>query len=151
MDLKPLDASGLALVLKWFDDQETQDFLGGRSWPLNGLALVDRDRHILLASENGEAVALIDVEIEEHETTKGRRSHFALVVDPLHRRQGVAQRAIRALLERPDLCGEQLCAGVHEDNAASHALCKSLGFIHLDDGPDSDGYRYYGHPTSAGS
>jgi RimJ/RimL family protein N-acetyltransferase len=144
VDLRPLQVSDLSEVERWFDDTETQRWLGGRDWPSQSLRLAGEHRHVLLAMLDGNAVGLIDIE-----TYPGHRASFAIVVPISARRQGIGRRILKAAIDDPRLAGiVEWFAGIERGNEASRSLVQGLGFRQVTD-EDADSFTYYslGHPS----
>jgi hypothetical protein len=101
--LHPFREADLPIVDPWFDDLDTQRWLGDREWPRRVLSLVDApNRLAFLAWMSSTVVALVDVEHLE-------QTSFALVVAREFRRRGnVAARRLlsglgfRCVDEGPD-------------------------------------------------
>jgi RimJ/RimL family protein N-acetyltransferase len=133
---RPLRAEDLRDVEAWFDDPETQRWLGGREWPrrLLDLAAVP-DRCALLFTRHGGPVALLDLERNEDDTAA-----IAVVVAPTHRRQGVACTILSSLFALPEAKDLVEVVGEVEDgNVASQQLLRSAGFestVRTDEGFD---------------
>lgn len=138
MHLRPLEPSDLATVALWFEDAETQHWLGGPDWPQIGLRLRGPNRHNYLAFDGAAAVGLTDVEIYHD-----RRASFAPVIAPHMRRRGLGTALIAAIARHPDLWEvDELFAGVERDNRASEALLRRSGFQRMSD-EDEDGFTYF--------
>ena len=136
--LRPLLVSDLGEVERWFDDAETQRWLGGREWPSQSLRLAGENRHVLLATLDGSAVGLIDVE-----TYSARRASFAIVVAASARRQRLGRRVLEAAIDDPRLAEVvEWFAGIERGNKASRRLVESIGFRPVT-GEDADGFTYY--------
>lgn len=149
MLLRPLHAADLVLIDAWFDDPQTQRWLGGRDWPAQALQLADprAGRFALLALDQDQPVGLLDVELDA-----GGTASFAVVVDPRLRRRGIARRMFAAMLSRPELAGvHHLTAGVEHGNTPSERLLRTLGFTALDTASDPDFTDFAWHRSDAGS
>jgi RimJ/RimL family protein N-acetyltransferase len=169
LDLRPCTAAQLPLVQPWFDDPETQRWLGGPGWPQMSIALVDaplseyrgaretkRDRFV---AWDGECpVGYIDCGTYDRWATweggTGGRGVIAVievpsaaiayVVDPMLRRRGYGVEMIHALTGMPELEHVGLFgAGVEPQNTASIQCLRSAGFSPLDSVPDWEGMVYY--------
>jgi len=167
--LRPFEASKLHLVEPWFDDAETQRWLGGPGWPRQMLNLMtlplgehrgagETGRFSWLAWEQEEAVGFIGCGTYDRWTTweggEGGRgvisvipvpsASISCVVDPALRGRGQCTRMIMELMTQPELA--QIClfaAGVEPDNLASISCLVSAGFEPLDAEPDWEGMAYY--------
>jgi len=137
IELSELTAADAAEIEPWFDEPETQIRLGGREWlhMVRSLA-APPDRIVLLAREDGEPVALVDV---EHLAT----TSFAIVVAPERRGQGIATAVVARLLET-ELAGRQLSVTAESDNRPSRAMLERFGFRAV--GKDADGFVEYVRP-----
>jgi ribosomal protein S18 acetylase RimI-like enzyme len=134
---RPLLASDLGQVERWFDDAETQRWLGGRDWPAQSLRLAGENRHVLLATDGG-SIALLDVEIYDR-----HRASFAIVVAPAERRKGIGRQVVEAAIGHPLFSDvTEWFVGVERDNDASRGLVEKLGFRQMTD-EDADGFTYY--------
>lgn len=120
----------------WFDDPETQRFLGNREWVRRTLALVRESpgmefrgqrvlaRHVWVVHEAGRAVALVDVE-PYADATAG----IALVVEPGVRGQGVGQRVLSSLGRLEELAEvEVLIGAIEAENIAARHCVEGAGF-----------------------
>lgn len=135
--LRPAARADLPILDTWFDDAETQRWLGGRDWPAQALRLAaaDLERHAFVVVLRGEPVGLLDVEVYADGTAS-----FANVVAPSRRRQGIATQALRELFDAPELSAVVTWfAGVEDGNEASRQLLGSLGF-RASPGPGSEGF-----------
>jgi RimJ/RimL family protein N-acetyltransferase len=138
VDLSPLRVSDLGEVERWFDDTQTQKWLGGRDWPSQSLRLAGKNRYVLLAMLAGSAVGLIDVE-----TYPAHRASFAIVVAPSARRHGMGRRVLEAAIDDPRVAEVvEWFAGIERGNEASRRLVESIGFRPVT-GEDADGFTYY--------
>jgi L-amino acid N-acyltransferase YncA len=144
IELRPLRTSDLGEVERWFDDVETQRWLGGRDWPAQSLRLVGEGRYVLLATLDGIAIGLIDVE-----TYGSRRASFAIVVAPTARRTGVGKRLLGAAFDHRLFAHiAEWFVGVERGNDASRRLVQSIGFRQVTD-EDGDGFTYYARGESS--
>ncbi len=138
LELRPLRTRDLREVERWFDDAETQRWLGGRDWPAQSLRLAGETRHVLLASAGGDAVAMIDVE-----TYPDARASFAIVVAPAARRSGIGRATLNAVIDHHALSAvTEWFAGIERGNDASRRLVEALGFRRVTE-EDADGFTYY--------
>jgi RimJ/RimL family protein N-acetyltransferase len=133
---RPLRAEDLRDVEAWFDDPETQRWLGGREWPRRLLDLAAApDRFALLFTQHGDPVALLDLERNDDDTAA-----IACVVAPTHRRQGIAHTILHSLFALPEAKDLVEVVGEVEDgNVASQQLLRSGGFefaVRTDEGFD---------------
>jgi RimJ/RimL family protein N-acetyltransferase len=171
VDLRPFTREQLVLVEPWFEDPETQRWLGTPDWPLMALELVDAPlgefrgaqetgSYQFLAWDGDAPVGYIDCGTCDRWTTweggQGGRGvvsvidepsgGLAYVTDPALRRRGYGVGMMLALLQVPALEHVALfAAGVEPDNTASVRCLLSAGFGPLDPeaGADWEGYVYY--------
>ncbi|WP_338608994.1 GNAT family N-acetyltransferase [Pelagibacterium nitratireducens] len=125
-DLQDLCQGHLPQIAPWFDDPVTRRWLGGRDWAENTLLLAkaDTNRHGLIASIEGNPVALLDVEVYADSSAS-----FAIVVDPRLRQRGIATRALKAMLEFTRFATvSRFFAGVEHGNESSTRFLARLGF-----------------------
>jgi RimJ/RimL family protein N-acetyltransferase len=159
----------LPIVQPWFDDPDTQRWLGGPGWPSLVLELAHRPlgefrgaietgRHGWLAWDREEPVGYIDCVTTDRWTTweggpDGRgviatiwapSANITYVVDPAHRRRGYGSAMIFGLLAAPELAHIELfAAGIESGNVASVRCAHVAGFTPLDPRPDWEGTVYY--------
>jgi RimJ/RimL family protein N-acetyltransferase len=148
--LAPFTTEELPIVEPWFDDPETQQWLGDRKWPAmvlhppaehRGHPTVRRES--LLAIEDGSPVALLDVETYQDGT-----AGFAFVVDPGRRGRGVCRQAALALVARLAKAGVHgLFGGVEPANLASIRCLEAAGFKSSSGQPDAEGFLQFAHPV----
>jgi RimJ/RimL family protein N-acetyltransferase len=143
-------AEALQVVEPWFDDPETQQWLGGRKWPAMVLRLAKdppaehggnptTGREAFLAIEDGSPVALLDVETYQDGT-----AGFAFVVAPSQRGRGVCRQAILALVTQVAIAGgHELSAGVEPGNVASIRCLEAASFKATSDQPDAEGFLHF--------
>jgi RimJ/RimL family protein N-acetyltransferase len=169
LQLRPFEASELHVVEPWFNDAETQRWLGGSGWPRQMLDLMthplgeyrgarETGRYRWLAWEHATAVGYIDCGTYDCWTTweggeSGRgvisvipvpSASITYVVDPSLRVRGHCTHMIVELLRQPELAEIGLfAAGVEPDNFASIGCLASAGFEPLDAEPDWEGIVYY--------
>lgn len=174
--LLPFERSHLPLAEPWFDDADTNRWLGGPRWPQLILDLADRPldeyrgasetgRYQWLAWEHGTAVGYIGCDTYDRWTTwdgapDGRgvtgtiavpAANFSYVVDPARRRHGLGTAMIGALMAMPDLAHVELfAAGVEPANAASVRCLLKSGFTALNPEPDWEGTVHYARRMTAG-
>jgi RimJ/RimL family protein N-acetyltransferase len=167
--LRPFEASELHVVEPWFNDAETQRWLGGLGWPRRMLDLMthplgeyrgarETGRFRWLAWEHEAAVGFIDCGTYDRWTTweggDGGRgvisviplpsASISYVVDPSLRGRGHCTEMIAELMRQPELAAIRLFgAGVEPDNHASIGCLASAGFEPLDAQPDWEGMVYY--------
>jgi RimJ/RimL family protein N-acetyltransferase len=167
--LRPFESSELHLVEPWFNDAETQRWLGGPRWPRQMLDLMtyslseyrgarETGRFRWLAWEHEAAVGFIDCGTYDRWTTweggeRGRgviavmpvpSGSISYVVDPTRRGRGHCTRMIMELMRQPELAQIRLFgAGVEPDNLASIGCLVAAGFEPLDAEPDWEGMVYY--------
>jgi RimJ/RimL family protein N-acetyltransferase len=167
--LQPFDREQLPRVESWFDDRDTERWLGGPGWPNLVLGLADgplgehrgaieTGRYGWSAWDRDELIGYIDCGTTDRWTTweggadgKGVVATFpvatgnlAYVVDPAVRRQGYGTAMIVTLMALPDLAHIELfVAGVEPDNVGSVGCLRAVGFEALDSQPDWEGIVYY--------
>jgi RimJ/RimL family protein N-acetyltransferase len=167
--LLPFEREQLREVEPWFDDPDTERWLGGPGWPRLVLDLADRPlgehrgaietgHYGWSAWDRDELVGYIDCGTTDRWTTweggpnaRGvvatllvPSGNLAYVVDPAVRRQGYGTAMISALLRIPSLAHIELfAAGVEPDNVGSVECLRAAGFEALDSQPDWEGIVYY--------
>jgi RimJ/RimL family protein N-acetyltransferase len=170
VQLRPFGRDQLPLVEPWFQDADTQRWLGGPDWPRLMLDLAERPlgefrgavetgRHRWLARENERAIGYIDCGTYDRYAVwdggpDGRgvvdeipipTAALAYVVDPALRGRGRCAAMVRALTELPELAHVGLfVAGIEPANAASVGCLLGAGFRPLDPEPDWEGIVHYG-------
>lgn len=109
----------------WFDDPDTQRWLGGRDWPRRLLQLAQAtDRFALLFDQSGDPVALLDLERDDDSTAA-----IALVVAPTQRRRRIAATLLRSLFSLQETRDVVAIFGeVEVGNVASERLLRAAGF-----------------------
>jgi RimJ/RimL family protein N-acetyltransferase len=109
----------------WFDDPETQRWLGGRDWPRHLLELAQApDRFAVLFGRPGGPVALLDLDCSEDGTAA-----IALVVAPAHRRRGIATTVLQSLFSLAETRSVvEIIGEVEVGNVASERLVRAAGF-----------------------
>ncbi len=170
LTLRQLSWSDLRLIEPWFDDAETQRYLGDRSWPARMLALGERNvgstfrgqrtlaAYRWLAWCNGTPVGYVDCGVLDRwticdrgpggpvvtEAISGPAGAIAFVVDPRLRRQHVGRAMLHALLAHPALADVRLFgAGVSPENQGSRRCLEAAGFRLHSVEPDWEGMLYY--------
>ncbi|MGD0395058.1 MAG: GNAT family N-acetyltransferase [Acidimicrobiales bacterium] len=169
VDLRHLARSQLPLVEPWFEDPETQRWLGGPKWPWMALELADAPlgefrgaqetgRHRFLAWDKDVPVGYVDCGTFDRWATwdggpDGRgvvsvidapSGSIAYVTDPALRRRGHGVDMILSLMQVPPLAHVSLfAAGIEPENTASVLCLLSAGFRPLDPAPDWEGIVYY--------
>jgi RimJ/RimL family protein N-acetyltransferase len=167
--LGPFEAGELPLVKPWFENVETQRWLGGPGWPslildLAGHPLsefrgaVETGRYAWVAWDGARPVGLIDCGTTDRWTTweggPGGRgviasiavpsANISYVVDPSARRCGYGSAILRELLDLPALAHIELfAAGIEPGNTASIRCARSAGFDPLTSEPDREDTIYY--------
>jgi RimJ/RimL family protein N-acetyltransferase len=167
--LLPFEREQLRRVESWFDDPDTERWLGGPGWPRLVLDLADRPlgehrgaietgRYGWTAWDRDKLVGYIDCGATDRWTTweggpngKGvvgtfpvASGNLAYVVDPAVRRRGYGTAMIAGLLKLSDLAHIELfAAGVEPDNVGSVGCLLAVGFEILDSQPDWEGIVYY--------
>jgi RimJ/RimL family protein N-acetyltransferase len=170
VDLRPFAPDQLPLVEPWFEDPETQRWLGGPDWPRMALRLADHPlgqfrgaretgRYRFLAWDVGDGpVGYVDCGTFDRWATweggaDGRglvsvidepSGGIAYVTDPARRRSGYGVAMILALLSVSELAHVQLfAAGIEPENTASVRCLRAAGFDPLDPVSDWEGIVYY--------
>jgi len=169
--LRPLTRADLATITPWFEDPDTRRALGGPDWPAAMLdhgeravgemfrGAVQTAAHHYLAETNGRAVGYIDCGTFDRctvyggerpdgpiilETIEAVTGSIAFVVDPAHRREGLATSMIQALTRHPDLAAVELLeAGVDPENHGSRRALEGAGFRLQSALPDCEAMLYY--------
>jgi RimJ/RimL family protein N-acetyltransferase len=131
-----LRTEDLAIVEPWFDDPETQRWLGDREWPRRLLRLARQPgRFALLYALTDHPVGLLDVELYE-----GGKAAVAVLVSPEHRGQGVATSILRSVFDLPQTRGvEEVVGEVEVGNSAGERCVRAAGFTVLD-APTDEGF-----------
>jgi RimJ/RimL family protein N-acetyltransferase len=149
-ELIPLTESTLAIAVPWFEDEQTQRWLGGPGWPALVLRLAASPpaeyrgrqvtgRFVWLAYVDQAPVGLADTERYADATAS-----VAIVVAPAVRGRGVGRRIIQAVLAHPELAATQVTeAGIEPGNAASVRCFTAAGFTAANDTPDEHGVVYF--------
>jgi RimJ/RimL family protein N-acetyltransferase len=169
VDLRPFDRDHLPLVDSWFQDPETQRWLGGPDWPRMMLDLSDAlfgefrgaqetGCYRFLAWDKDVPVGYVDCGTFDRWTTweggaEGRgvvgvidepSGAIAYVIDPAQRRKGYGAEMILALIGMDALDNVTLfAAGIEPENTASVRCLLSAGFRPLDPVRDWEGIVYY--------
>lgn len=169
LELRPFVRAQLPLVEPWFEDPETQRWLGGPDWPRMALDLTDAPlgefrgaqetgRYQFLAWDGDVSVGYIDCGTCDRWTTweggpAGRgvvsvihepAGGIAYVTDPALRRRGYGTAMVDALMQSSELSHVELfAAGIEPENTASVRCLRSAGFMPLDPVPDREGIIYY--------
>ena len=169
--LQRFAARELPAILEWFEDPDTSRFLGGPGWPVAMLANAERAvgtdfrgarqtaADHFLAIAGGVPVGYIDCGTFDRcaiyggeglngpiilETIAAITGAIAFTVDPVRRREGLATRMIRALIDHPGLATVELFeAGVDPENDASRRTLAASGFRLRTAEPDFEGMLYY--------
>jgi GNAT superfamily N-acetyltransferase len=126
------------LALPWYSDPETLALVDGP-----GATPYDRDRVAAMYDALGAQgeLYLIERRIADAWVAAGdvtlAPDTLPIVLAPEHRRQGIGRRVVLRLADRARVLGwsELRVRTVYDDNAASHGLFRSLGFVARDDGP----------------
>lgn len=134
------------LIEVWFDDMETQKYLGGRNWLYNSIELMTNSigvefhenivtaRYVWTVFESKNPVALIDIELYDNKT-----AGFAFVVTPEKRNQGIGRKVLLLLKNRPELTDIRiLIGGVEPKNTPSRKCLEKAGFK-IENIPDDEG------------
>ncbi|MCB0127031.1 MAG: GNAT family N-acetyltransferase [Caldilineaceae bacterium] len=142
-DLTTINAETIAW---WFDDPDTQRYLGDQAWLYRAIDLVQTapgstwddvtvlGRHLWIAGDRGGACGLVDLEIYDNGSAA-----LALVVAPHRRNHGVGQQILTELTTRPELSAvTRLFGSIEPDNLGAQRCCIQAGF-HVDQVMDADG------------
>jgi RimJ/RimL family protein N-acetyltransferase len=169
VDLRPFGRDELPLVEPWFQDPETQRWLGGPGWPKMVLELShaplgefrgaqETGSFGFLAWDKNVPVGYVDCGTFDRWTTweggPGGRGvvgvidepsgAIAYVTDPAQRRMGYGTEMIQALMAMDVLEHVSLfAAGIEPENTASVRCLLSAGFRPLDPATDWEGIVYY--------
>jgi RimJ/RimL family protein N-acetyltransferase len=167
--LRPFGRDQLPLVEPWFEDPETQRWLGGPGWPRMILDLAhaplgefrgaqETGRHEFVAWDEDVPVGYVDCGTFDRWATweggSGGRGvvgvidepsgSIAYVTDPAMRRRGYAVEMVLSLMRVSSLMHVSLfAAGIEPENIASVHCVTSAGFQPLDPVPDWEGIVYY--------
>jgi RimJ/RimL family protein N-acetyltransferase len=119
-------AADLVSVEPWFDDRETQRWLGGREWPRRLLELARQSNRVaLLYTHAQRQVGLLDLE-----RFPDRKAAVAVVVSPEHRGRGVATSMLRSIFDLPEAEGVSEAVGeVEFGNTAGERCIRAAGFV----------------------
>ena len=168
VDLRPFARDQLPLVEPWFEDPETQRWLGSPGWPRMMLDLAEAPlgefrgaqetgRYEFLAWDKEVPVGYVDCGTYDRWATweggsDGRglvsvidesSGSIAYVTDPTLRRRGYGVEMILSLMQVPSLENVSLfAAGIEPENTASVRCLLSAGFHPLDPVPDWEGIVY---------
>lgn len=146
----PFTPDALAKVAPWFDDAETDRWLGGREWPERLLRLLADpprehrgsavlERLALVARAYGEPVGLVDAEIYANGTAA-----LSLVIAPLRRRRGLGAATLRAMGPHLAPRGVQtIIGGVEQHNFASLRCAARAGFVPVTGAVNEEGFVEY--------
>jgi GNAT superfamily N-acetyltransferase len=123
---RPLRGNDLTTIEPWFDDPETQRWLGGRDWPSRLAQLAEQPgRFALLYARGEEPVALLDIERYDDGTAA-----VAVVVSPRHRRQGIAASILGSIFDLPEVAGvEEVFGEVEQGDTAGERLVCAAGLV----------------------
>jgi RimJ/RimL family protein N-acetyltransferase len=125
LNARSFRAEDLAIVEPWFEDSETQRWLGGKEWPRRLLELAHPpDRRAWLFTCAGRAMGLLDIE-----RFAGRSAAVAVVVAPEHRGAGMGTSILGSVLDLPgseDV--EQVIGEVEVGNAVGERCVRAAGF-----------------------
>ena len=167
--IRPFVRDQLPLVKPWFEDSETQRWLGGPGWPRMSLDLAnaplgefrgaqETGRYEFLAWDKDVPVGYVDCGTFDRWATweggTGGRGvvsvidepsgSIAYVSDPTLRRRGYGVGMILSLMRVSPLEEVSLfAAGIEPENTASVQCLLSAGFWPLDPVPDWEGIVYY--------
>jgi len=148
LHLRPAASADLAHLDPWFDDPQTQQWLGRRGWVEQALRLAATTdaRHSLVAERDGEPVAFLDVDVVQG------CAGIGIVVSPAHRRHGMGADALRAVCTDPRFTDVAVWqAGIEHGNAVSARTFAAAGFVPATGTPTSQvvsqGFDYVELPT----
>lgn len=145
----PLDREWVNVISEWWKDSEIEKWMGGYP-PSKALELANsppeefRGRKVigrtaLVGLANAEPISLIDFEKYEDGS-----AGLALIISPTHRNKGWGRRALRALIDSPEVEGlERLFAGIEPENVASVRCFEGAGFTPTSREPDHEGIIYF--------
>jgi RimJ/RimL family protein N-acetyltransferase len=106
-----------------------------------------RGRFALVATQDANAVGLIDVETYDDGT-----AGIALVVDPERRGRGLGKAILSALFAAPQLSDVSVVrAGTELANEASVRCLAAARFVRETTAPDADGVVYFGRTLGSAS
>lgn len=140
----------LPVTEAWFEDIETQRWLGGIEWPKIALRMAAEypnehtecevaGRFVFLAWNEEKPVGLVDTE-QYKDGTAG----LALVIDPSKRRRGLGSEIIQAVARRPEIARtRKLRVGIEPDNRAGVRCFERAGFMPEPEEPDEEGFVYF--------
>lgn len=170
LELRALTRDDLALVRSWFEDADTQRFLGGPDWPERMLELgeqsigqefrgaVQTGMLHYLATVAEQPVGYVDCGTTDRwavydeassdgpirETRDLITGYLAMCVDPAGRRQGVGRAMLAALVARPEVAAvRRFAAGVEPANQACVRCLHAAGFRPYSTEPDYEDMLYY--------
>jgi RimJ/RimL family protein N-acetyltransferase len=172
VQLVDFGAKDVERIEPWFDDPETQRWLGGRDWIRRAPSLlqltigdeyrgkvVTGRRMWLALDEGGAPVAFVDAEMYDRyaawdgsdwdhpvvsDVVDVPSMSLSLVVDPSRRSRGYGSTTILALVRHPDLIDIRLFFGSAEsDNVASIRCLERSGFVLRSAQPDFEGMLHY--------
>jgi RimJ/RimL family protein N-acetyltransferase len=119
-------AADLVSVEPWFDDRETQRWLGGREWPRRLLVLARQSNRVaLLYTHARRPIGLLDLE-----RFPDGRAAVAVVVSPEHRGRGVATAMLGSIFDLAEAKGVGEAVGeVEFGNTAGERCIRAAGFV----------------------
>jgi RimJ/RimL family protein N-acetyltransferase len=130
-----LDARLAKQIEPWFDDPDTQRYLGGRDWIARELDLIrempgarQRDKTIVgrwgwVSFDGAEPVGFAGAERYDDGTASG-----TFVVAPDRRGQGLGRQVLSAMMDRSELAGvTRFVGGVEPDNVGCIRCLTALG------------------------
>lgn len=136
MTFDELTTSNAETIAWWFDDPDTQRYLGDRTWLYSTIGLMQTapgtgwagitvlGRYIWIARDDNGACGLIDLEIYDDSSAA-----LALVVAPNRRSQGVGRQLLSELMARPELeLVTRLFGSVAPENVGARRCCEHTGF-----------------------
>jgi RimJ/RimL family protein N-acetyltransferase len=130
-----LDGQLVQEIGPWFDDPDTQRYLGGRDWIARELGLIrempgarQRDKTIVgrwgwVAFDGAEPVGFVGAERYDDGTASA-----TFVVAPDRRGQGIGRQVLSAMIDRSELAGvTRFVGGVEPDNVGCIQCLAALG------------------------
>jgi RimJ/RimL family protein N-acetyltransferase len=174
VDFRPGDVERIE---PWFDDPDTQQYLGGRDWLRRAPSLLELTvgdefrgkvvtgrRMWLSLEERGEPVAFVDGETynryaawdgsdpdDPHvsDVVEVPSMGLVVVIDPMRRRQGYGSSTIWAVIEHPDVAHIRLFFGdVEVENLSSIRCLEKAGFRVRSSEPNFEGMLHFSRESS---
>lgn len=165
-------------IESWFDDSDTQGWIGGRDWIRRAPSLLELTigdefrgkvvtgrRMWLSVDDHGVPAAFVDAELyDRYAAWDGSNQKepvisdvvdlpsmgITLVVDPARRGRGLGSATLRAIAEEPELNHVGLFFGsVEVGNLASIRCFEKAGFVLRSDRPDFERMLHLSHERSS--